>query len=127
MKFLTQLILIALSAYLAELIFPWWTVAICGFMVAALIPSGGPKAFLSGFLGVGLLWLGAALFFSTRTDYILTDRVAELMQLGNSFILILLSALVGGLAGGMGALSGSLLRKVLRHKRKSSSRYHSSY
>ncbi|WP_017732695.1 hypothetical protein [Nafulsella turpanensis] len=127
MKFLVQLILIALSTYLAELVFPWWTAALCAFVIAALIPSGGPKAFLSGFLGVGLLWLGAALFFSIRTDYILTDRVADLMQMGSPFILILLTALIGALSGGLGALSGSQLRKLLRQKRKTSSRYHSSF
>lgn len=127
MKFLTQLFLIALFAYLAELVFPWWTVALCGFVVAALIPSGGPKAFLSGFLGVGLLWLGGALYFSIRTDYILTDKVAELMQLGSPFVLIIISALIGGLCGGLGALSGSQLRGLLRQKKNKTGRYHSSY
>lgn len=128
MKFILLVILIALSSYLAELVFPWWTVSICAFILAGLIPSRGFKAFLSGFLGVGLLWLFGALIFSIQTDYILTEKVARLMQLGSSGVLIVLTSFIGALVGGLSALSGHQLRMLLKvRNRKHGSRYHSSY
>lgn len=124
MRFFIQLILIALSSYLAESLFPWWTAAVCAFAVTALLPNSAFKSFLSGFLGVGLLWLFGALFYSIRTDYILTEKVAALMQLGGPGIIISLTAFTGALAGGMAALSGSQLRKLLKERRRKS-RYYS--
>ncbi len=128
MKFLSLVLLIALCSYLAELVFPWWSAALCAAILASLIATRGFKAFLSGFLGVGLLWLFGALFISIQTDYILTERVAELMQLGSSGLLIVVTAFIGALTGGLGALTGHQLRMLLRsRKRNKGSRYHSSF
>lgn len=127
MKFTLLVIAIALSSYLAEMIFPWWSAALCAFIVTALFPTRGLKAFLGGFLGVGLLWLFGALLFSIQTDFILTEKVATLMQVGNSGILILITALVGALAGGLSALSGNQLRHLLKAGRRYRSRYYSTY
>jgi hypothetical protein len=128
MKFILLVSLIALSTWLAELIFPWWSAALCAALLTSLIPTRGFKAFLSGFLGVGLLWLFGALLFSIQTDYILTQKVAELMQLGSSGVLIVITALIGALTGGLGALTGHQLRMLLKsRKRRKGSRYRSSY
>lgn len=127
MKFLLQVFLIATAAWLAELVFPWWTVAIAALIVTSLWPNTGFKSFLSGFLGVGGLWLIAAMYFSIRTDYILTEKVADLMELGRSGVLIVVTSLIGGIAGGMGALTGSQLRRLLKSERATKSRYHSSF
>lgn len=127
MKFILLVVLIALSSYLAELVFPWWSVALCAALIAGLIPSRGFKAFLGGFLGVGLLWLFGALSLSIETDYILTRKVATLMQL-SSPVLIIVTALIGALTGGLGALTGHQLRMLLKARsRRAGSRYHSTY
>lgn len=125
MRFFIQLILIAFSSYFAESLFPWWTAAVCAFVVTALLPNSGFKSFLSGFLGVGLLWLFAALFYSIHTNHILTEKVAALMNLGGPGILITLTALTGALAGGMAGLSGSQLRRLLQERSRRKGRYYS--
>lgn len=127
MRFLLQVSLIAIGGLLAEIVFPWWSVAVVAFIVTSLLPDSGFKSFLSGFLGVGLLWFFGALYFSLKTDYILTEKVANLMQLGRSGVLIVVTSLVGALVGGMGALSGSQLYQLLKIRRTSRSRYHSSF
>lgn len=125
MKFILIVILIALSSYLAELVFPWWSVALCSALISGLIPIRGFKAFLGGFLGVGLLWLFGALYLSIATNYILTQKVATLMQLGSP-VLIGATALIGALTGGLGALTGHNLRMLLKSRsNKRGSRYHS--
>ena len=60
MKFIFKVILTAAVCYVVELFLPWWTVAIVSFGVNVALPTNGFNAFLSGFLGVGLLWLGMA-------------------------------------------------------------------
>ena len=127
MRFLLHVFLIALAAYLAELVFPWWTAPIAAFIISAIFPNTGFKSFLSGFLGVGLLWLFGAMYFSIQTDYILTEKVADLMQLGRSGVLISITSLIGALAGGMGAMSGSQLYRLLKIERNRKKRYHSSF
>lgn len=125
MKILVHVILIAVVSYLAEMFFPWWVAALCAFMVLALWPTSSIKAFLAGFLGVGILWFAGALFYSIQTDFILTAKVAQLLQASNSVVVIVITAIIGGLIGGMGALSGNHLNKLLHEtpRRKRLSRY----
>ena len=114
MKRAFKIILIAFLSFWAEQLFPWWSVAVCAGLVSALIPTTGKKAFWSGFAGVGLLWLFFALLFSIQTDFLLSERVADLFGVGSSAVIILLSALIGALVGGLGALCGNQLRQTLR-------------
>lgn len=127
MRFVIQVLLIVTGGFLAESIFPWWTIAVIAFMVCALLPASGFRSFLAGFMGTGLLWLAGALFYSISTDFILTEKVAKLMQLGSPGSLIVITALVGGLVGGLGALSGSQLYQLLKLRRTRKSRYTTSF
>lgn len=128
MRTLLHIILIAIFSYLSELVFPWWTAAVCAFIILALIPaSSGFRAFISGFAGVGLLWLGGAFFFSFQTDFILTSKIASMLQLGNSLVLILVTALLGAFIGGFGALSGQHFSSLFTNRPNRRSRYRSAY
>lgn len=123
MKFIAQLVLIAGLGYVAEQFFPWWIVAVCAFGVNVVLPTRGVNAFLSGFLGVGLLWLVSAAIIDQRTDSLLTEKVAGIMLLNNAFWLVALAGLIGGVVGGMAALTGSLLRN-LRHSEDTKDSYY---
>ncbi len=114
MKFVLKMLLIAGLCYLTQLFLPWWVVAFCAFGVNLFLPTKGFNAFLSGFLGVGLLWLAVASTIDVRTDGLLTDKVAAIMSLSPPFLLVAVTGLIGGLVGGMAALTGTLLRN-LRH------------
>ena len=123
MRFIAKLILIAGSCYVAEQFLPWWSVAICAFVVNFFLPAKGFDAFLSGFLGVGLLWLGFAWLIDADTSGLLTEKVASIFEFDTSFLLVALAGLVGGLVGGFAALSGSLFRN-LRHSEDSKGSYY---
>lgn len=125
MKVAIKIILIAFFSFWAERVFPWWSAVMCAALVSALIPTKGRTAFLSGFAGVGLLWLLCAFIFSYQTDFILTERVARLFSVDSPVLIILITALVGAVAGGMGALSGNQLRQTLQYKAPYLSRHES--
>lgn len=111
MKFVVAIILTALLSFVAGLYFPWWTIAIAAFLVALLIYQKTWKAFLAGFLGLLLLWSGLAYWIDVNNESILSAKIGELIGVGsNSFLLILITGLIGGLVAGFAALSGNFLR-----------------
>ncbi len=116
MKFPTAVILTGLLSFVSSLFLPWWGIAIAALFIAVIIHQKAWKAFLSGFLGVALLWGGIALWIDIKNQGILSARIAQILPLGgSSALLIVVTAVVGGLAGGMAALTGSFLRASPGH------------
>ena len=112
MKVLVAIILTALLGVVGGLYFPWLTIAIAAFVAVLLIPMGSGKAFLSGFLGIFVLWLLLAWWIDLKNQHVLSKKVAQIFPLaGSSFLLILVTAFIGGLVGGLAAMSGSYLRR----------------
>ncbi len=111
MKFLTATILTAILAFISGLFLPWWGMAITSLGVAVLVHQKGGKAFLSGLLGVFLLWAGLAWWIDMKNNGILSKKIATILPLGgNTILLILVTGLIGGLIAGFSAMSGSFLR-----------------
>ena len=111
MKFSISLILTVFLSFGACLYFPWWSIAIAAFVVAALIPQRPGKAFLAGFIALFLLWGGLSFWLSSRNDHILAHKISMVvLKMDNPYYLILCCALIGGLVAGMAALTGSFLR-----------------
>jgi hypothetical protein len=111
MLFLLKTIIIAAVSYVGQLYFPWWIIVVAAFLGGAIVPSRGINSFLSGFLGVGLLWLIYSWILDMRSDSILSSQLAPMFQLDEPAFLILATALVGAMLGGLGALSGDFFIK----------------
>ena len=105
MKFLYQLIATIILSFLLQNFLPWWTMAIGSCAIGYYFGNKGFISFCAGFLGVGLLWLGMAMFIDVSTQSILTAKINKLLPL-NVFVL---TTLIGGLVGGLASLTGSLL------------------
>jgi len=112
MKFTISVILIAVLSFALGLYLPWWSLAIAAFVVTALLHQRPSVSFLAGFAAVFILWLLLAAVIDIRNQHILSRKLAYLLPLGgNSFLLILITALVGSIVGGSAALAGSFLRR----------------
>lgn len=107
-KFLIQAIIIALFAYLLEMFFPWWSIAIAAGFGGLFLRS--EANFWAGFCGIGLLWLSTAVVIDITSSADLADKVASLMHL-NKTLLIIVTALIGALVGGMASYTGSLVTR----------------
>jgi hypothetical protein len=107
-------LLIALLSFVLQLFMPWWIIAIVAFGAALWKATNGSTAFWSGFLAIMAVWLLMATFTHIRTEGILTSRIAALFSLPASFLLIIVTALIGGLVGGIAALSGYYVRQAIR-------------
>ena len=112
MKFIASIILTGLLAFGLGGYLDWWSIAIAAFIVAALIPQRPLLAWLSGFIGLFLLWGGLSYFISEKNGGVFAAKIAAILPLqGNAFLLIVVTAFVGALVAGFAALSGSYLRK----------------
>jgi hypothetical protein len=112
MKFTISVILIAVLSFALSLYLPWWSIAIAAFVVTALLHQRPSVSFLAGFAAIFILWLLLAAVIDLRNEHILSRKLAYLLPLGgNSFLLILITALVGAIVGGSAALAGSFLRR----------------
>ena len=66
----------------------------------------------SGFLGLFLLWIVLAFIKDAANEHILSTKVALILPLGGSYMmLILVTGLIGGLISGFAALTGSFVKK----------------
>ncbi|HET7896866.1 MAG TPA: hypothetical protein VFL47_04335 [Flavisolibacter sp.] len=111
MRFLLATLLTAALSFIAGLYAPWWSLALVAFGVALLIKQSIGFAWLSGFTALFLLWGGLAGLLQLRNKNVLAQKIANLLPLqGNTFLLLLVTALVGALVAGFAAMSGSSLR-----------------
>jgi hypothetical protein len=114
MKFFISTILIAILSFAACLYFPWWVIAIAGFVVAFAIPQKAGLAFLSGFLALFILWAGMSFYISSANGNLLVHKMSMLfLKTDNPTLLFALTGLIGGLVAGFGSLSGRLCKKMI--------------
>ena len=114
MKFISALLLTAFLGFVAGLFseIPWFCFAFTSFIVAIAIPQKAWKAFVGGFIALFLLWGILAIFIDQANHHILSTRIANLLPLGGSYLLLIsVTAFVGGLVSGLAALAGSYVRK----------------
>ena len=82
------------------------------FIVAMAVHQKPGKAFLSGFMGLFILWGLLAILKDNPNEHILSTKVAKLLPLRGSYILLIfITAFLGGLVSGLAAVSGSTFRK----------------
>jgi len=112
MKFFNSVLLTALLSFIAGIyISYWWFFAVIAFLVALLIHQRGFKAFFAGFLALFILWFVLAFWMDLANEGVLSVKIASLLPLGGSkWLLMIVTAFVGGLVAGFAALSGSYLR-----------------
>jgi hypothetical protein len=118
MRFILAILLTAVLSFLAGLFLPWWNIAIIAFLVDLLIPQTIDRSFVSGLLGIFLLWTILTSWIDIKNNSILSHRISELFKLGgSSILLILVTALIGGLVGGFAAMAGSSLHPAKKLRR----------
>lgn len=119
MKFIPAILLIAVLSGIAEWFAPWWSLAIVAAVIAVAMKLRPGKAFLAGFLGIALLWLGVVLWRDIPNEHILSTRLAKLFTLPDHTLFIVVTVVIGGLVGGLSAWAGAQLRMAFQSRRKS--------
>ena len=117
LKYILSILVTALLAFVSGLYMPWWGIALAAFLVSAAIPQKPAFSFLSGFLGVFLLWEVLAWWIDNKNSGILSQKMAYIFGLGgSSLLLIVITSLIGALVAGSAALAGSYFRRLIFHQ-----------
>ncbi|HVZ97176.1 MAG TPA: hypothetical protein VG847_09900 [Chitinophagaceae bacterium] len=111
MKFFVSILLTMLLGFAACLFFPWWSIAVVAFIVAALIRQAPLSSFFTGFIALFLLWGVLSFWISAGNNDILAHRVSLLIfKNDNPFLLIVITALTGAIVAGFAALTASYIK-----------------
>ena len=114
MKFVINIILTILFAIALHFLLPWWSVMLAAFLAGAIVRQKKAAVFFAPFLAIALLWWTNATLIVYQADDVLVTKVATLFPLGgNTFLLILITGLIGGIAAGVAGVSGQQFRKLL--------------
>jgi len=114
LKYILSIVVTGLVAFVTGLYMPWWGIAIAAFLVSAAIPQKPAFSFLSGFLGVFLLWEVLAWWIDSKNNGILSQKIASVLPLGgSSVLLIVITSIIGGLVAGFAALAGTYMRRLI--------------
>ena len=92
---------------------PWWAPALAALLLAFLFPVWRRGGFYFAFLGGLLVWGGYAGYLHLFSEGRLGDRLAVTFGVPTGWVLVLITALVGGITAGLGGLLGSSLRIAL--------------
>ncbi|MFT5071516.1 MAG: hypothetical protein ACI8V8_001484 [Chitinophagales bacterium] len=112
MKAVFALILMIVFGAIASLFLPWWTIAVVCFVIGLTFLDKGTEAALIGFVSVFLVWGAFALIKSFQNDFIMLNRMSEVLPLHNPWLLLLVTAGLGGIIGMLSALSGVFLQTI---------------
>lgn len=131
MKFLLRTVLIAGLSFVGLRMFDWWIIIVVAFVVCLLLSDKSARrlygkkkaptlAFLSGFIAIALVWGIMAWLLDAQNGSLLSQKIYQILLPGkdlgvaSQWIMILLTASIGGLLGGSSAMTGNLLGKALR-------------
>jgi len=96
---------------LLSLYFSWYAFAIA-FGILSYFMNLQNKPFLIGFLSGSLMWLVSAIWISQSNPSSLPQKMASVLPLGgNTWLIYVVTMVVGGLVGGVWTLAGAKLRR----------------
>ena len=83
------------------------------FIFSMVRSRSGRDAFLVGSLSSGVIWFAVSLYYYLTGSQIIAQRVATMMGLGSSLILIVLTTLIALVAGGIAASAGYAVKRLI--------------
>ena len=135
MKFLFRFLCIMGFSAILQLYFPFWIVAVIAFIVGILFAQRPRRfafskrkqkssySFWAGFWAIFLLWGMIAWIWDMQNDSILSIRITGMLfsDIGEAisdsvkaYLLIFVTALIGGLLAGFSAMAGNALGEIVR-------------
>jgi hypothetical protein len=104
---------ILIAAFFLQMIMPWWIIIVLSFAACGLIGKTAKISFWHPFLAIFVLWLGIALFKSFPNHHILATRVAEMLGVKLWYVVLIITALLGGIAAAISGVCGYHFRKAV--------------
>lgn len=119
MKEIFAFIAILILGLLAQIFIPiWWIIAPVCFLIGLAFIEETKDAVIIGFISVFILWGVFALLKSVQNDFILLNRMSELLPGNSKAVILFTTALIGGLIGLFSTTSGYFLKTFNAQKKR---------
>jgi len=113
-------LIIIIAAFLLQMVLPWWVIVIISFATCGLLGKTGKISLWSPFFAILLLWTGMALYKSIPNEHLLVSRVGEMLGVKSWWLVLVLTAVLGGFVAGVSGVCGYHFRKAVLHKKTTS-------
>ena len=107
-------IIILVLGALVHYTIAWWSMPMIALLVSAIMGKDVKPSLLHPFLAGFTLWGGVALWRFLQYEGTFFDQVAQLLFLPKGWVLLLVTALLGGLLACLGGYTGYCIRKALK-------------
>ncbi|WP_375234634.1 hypothetical protein [Winogradskyella sp.] len=108
------IVTIVLAVILSQFL-PWWSVMLASLISALLIRLKKSAVFFVPFIAITFFWMAYAFYLGNANDFILANKIGVLLPLGgSSFLLILVTGIIGGIAAGISAVFGKQVASILK-------------
>ncbi len=95
----------------------WWWVMAVPLLYGLLFGRSARGSFWTGAAAAGLLWLGAAAYYHLSGSALIAKRMALMMHLGSSWLMVLAAGLLAAVAAGIAGLAGHSVAALFKSKR----------
>ncbi|REL24134.1 hypothetical protein DYD21_19325 [Rhodohalobacter sp. SW132] len=104
--------------WITTLFLPWYALLIPAILFGAVLFYKSLRAFFTGFLAGATAWGVQVIYIDIMNASILSNRIAEMLGAGSSWLVLLITALIGGLVCGCGTLLGNRFRILFQPKNR---------
>lgn len=114
MKIAINFILTLVLGVLLSLFLPWWAIMIAAFVSGAIVRLKKLATFFVPFFAIATFWFVNAWVLTSSNDFILSTKIGVLLQIGEKpFLVLLITALIGGLVAGVAGIFGNQTHAIL--------------
>ena len=114
----SSIVLIAILVGVIQYFLPWWTCAITCAVIAYFMKLKRAQGYLSGFVGVYLLWYGMSMFNDQFFDVPMSKIIGDIFGGISPQLTYTLTGLVGAIVGGLGGWLGASFVSESNSKKK---------
>lgn len=113
-KYISFIATLVMAIFFSQFL-PWWSIMLAAFLSELIFSLKRMAIFYVPFLSVAIYWAVYAFILSSSNDFILAEKIAVLLPLGGSpYVLILVTAIIGGFAAGAAGTFAHQVRYILK-------------
>lgn len=106
-KNILNLLITLVFAVIFSFFLPWYSVMLAAFLASLIVSLKGISVFFIPFLAIFGFWLAYTFLLSSNNDFTLASKIAVLLPLGgNAYVLMAVTAAIGGVAAGVAGVFG---------------------